>query len=421
MQCSQRMRILFVHQSFPAQYRHVVRALASQGHQLVGLGIEPLTEPIPEGVTYLRYGLSRGTGQDVHPWAAETEAKVIRAEACARAAHQLREQGFVPQLICAHPGWGEALFLRDVWPEAPLLSYQEFYYNARGFDFDFDPELQGPLEWEACAKLRMKNANPLLMLEASSWNVTPTAFQRSSFPAHVRDRISVIHDGIDTSIAVPDPKAVPIQLNDGTTLAAEDTIITFVNRRIEPYRGCLPFIRAIPAIQKACPEAHIVVVGGHEGTAYGKEPPAGTWRDLSLAQIRGQYDPSKVHFPGNLAYGPFLHLLKLSSCHVYLTYPFVLSWSLLEAMSTGLPIVGSSTAPVQEVIRDGVNGLLVDFFSPDQLANAVTDLLRNRDRADSLGKAARQTILADYSLERCVPRQLQLMQLVSDRVLQASP
>ena len=267
----------------------------------------------------------------------------------------------------------------------------------------------------------MKNANPLLMLEASSWNVTPTAFQRSSFPAHVRDRISVIHDGIDTSIAFPDPKVMPIQLSDGTKLAAEDTIITFVNRRIEPYRGCLPFIRAIPAIQKVCPEAHIVVVGGHEGTAYGKEPPAGSWRDLSLAQIRGRYDSSKVHFPGNLAYGQFLQLLKLSSCHVYLTYPFVLSWSLLEAMSTGIPIVGSSTAPVQEVIRDGVNGLLVDFFSPDQLANAVTDLLRNRERADLLGMAARETILADYSLERCVPRQLQLMHLVADRVLQASP
>ena len=416
------MRILFVHQCFPGQYRHLIRALAIQGgHQLVGLGIESPSEPIPEGVTYVRYGLTRGTGRDVHPWAAETETKVIRAEACGRAAHQLKEQGFTPDLICAHPGWGEALFLRDVWPETPLLSYQEFYYNARGFDFDFDPELQGPLEWEACAKLRVKNANPLLMLEASSWNVTPTAFQRSSFPMHVRDRISVIHDGIDTHLAVPDPSPAPLQLPDGTVLGFKEKIVTFVNRRIEPYRGCLPFIRAIPAIQKACPDTHIVVVGGHEGTAYGKEPPAGTWLDLSLAQIQGQYDSSKVHFPGNLAYGPFLHLLQLSSCHVYLTYPFVLSWSLLEAMSTGLPIVGSATAPVQEVVLDGVNGLLVDFFSPNQLADAVIDLLCNRELADSLGKAARETILAEYSLERCVPRHLNLMQLVADRVLQASP
>ncbi len=415
------MRILFVHQSFPGQYRHVLRALAAQGHQLVGLGIEQLSESIPDGVSYVRYGLRRGTGQDVHPWAAETETKVIRAEACATAAHQLREQGFVPDLICAHPGWGEALFLRDVWPETPLLSYQEFYYNARGFDFDFDPELQGPLEWQACAKLRMKNANQLLMLEASSWNVTPTAFQRSSFPAHIRDRISVIHDGIDTRLAAPDEKIAPMILSDGTSLSAADKIITFVNRRIEPYRGCLTFIRAIPAIQKACPDARIIVVGGHNGTAYGKEPPAGTWRDLSLGQIYGQYDSSRVHFLGSLAYGPFIHLLKLSSCHVYLTYPFVLSWSLLEAMSTGLPIVGSSTAPVQEVIRDGENGLLVDFFAPDQLADAVAELLLNPKRAITLGKAARETILSTYSLERCVPRQLYLMRLVADRVLQASP
>ena len=415
------MRILFVHQSFPAQYRHVVRALAAQGHQLVGLGIEALNEPIPDGVTYVRYGLTRGTGQDVHPWAAETETKVIRAEACARAAHQLREQGFVPDLICAHPGWGEALFLRDVWPEAPLLSYQEFYYNARGFDFDFDPEFQGPLVWEACANLRMKNANPLLMLEASSWNVTPTAFQRSSFPAHVRDRISVIHDGIDTQLAAPEAAPAPLLLPDGTQLSPGDQLITFVNRRIEPYRGCLTFIRAIPAIQKSCPDARIVVVGGHEGVAYGKEPPTATWRDLSLAQIRGQYDKSSLHFTGNLAYGAFLQLLKLSACHVYFTYPFVLSWSLLEAMSTGLPIVGSSTPPVKEVIQDGHNGLLVDFFSPDQLAVAVAEMLSNRERARAMGAAARQTILANYSLERCVPRHLHLMQLVADRVIQASP
>ena len=415
------MRFLFVHQGFPGQYRHVVRALASQGHQLVALGIQELREPIPEGVTYVRYGLTRGSASGIHPWAAETEAKVIRGEACANAAHQLRAQGFTPDLICAHPGWGEALFLLDLWPDVPLLSYQEFFYNARGFDYDFDPELQGPPEWKASAKLRMKNTNPLLALEASSWNVSPTLFQRSSFPAHFHSRISVIHDGIDTRLAAPDAAVTPLLLDDGTVLSPGDPTITFVNRRIEPYRGCLTFIRSIPAIQRSCPEARIVIVGGHEGVAYGREAPTANWRDLSLAQIRGQYDKSRVHFTGNLAYSPFLKLLKLSACHVYLTYPFVLSWSLLEAMSTALPIVGSATPPVQEVIRDGKNGVLVDFFSPAQCAEAVVDLLQNRSRAEALGAAARETVLADYSLERCVPRHLQLMQLVADRVLQASP
>lgn len=416
------MRILFVHQSFPGQYRHVLRALAEEGsHQLVGLGINPLSEPIPKGVTYVRYSLTRGTGPDTHPWAAETETKVIRGEACARAAHNLLQQGFYPDLICAHPGWGEALFLSDVWPSAQVLSYQEFYYRARGFDYDFDAELQGPPDWEACAKLRMKNANNLLMLESSSWSVTPTLFQKSSFPFNFQDRISVIHDGIDTQLASPDPDPQPCHLPGGLTVSPGDLVVTFVNRRIEPYRGCLPFIRSIPAIQKLCPTVKIVVVGGHEGVSYGKEPPVANWRDISLAQIRGCYDESSVYFVGNLNYQSFLSLLKMSSCHVYLTYPFVLSWSLLEAMSIGLPIVGSSTAPVKEVIRDGQNGLLVDFFSPDQLADAVSELLRDRDRACELGRAARETVLNNYSLEICVPQHMHLMKLVAGRALQVSP
>jgi glycosyltransferase involved in cell wall biosynthesis len=389
---------------------HMTAAIAS-------LGLAPLHETIPEGVTYIRYALSRGTARDVHPWAAETETKVIRGEACATAAHTLQQQGFEPDLICAHPGWGEALFLRDLWPEVPLLSYQEFYYQARGFDYDFDPELQGPLEWQACAKLRTKNANPLLMLETSSWNVAPTAFQRSSFPAHWQSRISVIHDGIDTSAAAPDPQVAPLELPDGTLLRAGEPIVTFVNRRIEPYRGCHTMIRAIPAIQQACPGVRIVIVGEQEGVSYGSAPPVGTWRDLFLAQIRGQYDRSRVHFTGNLAYGHFLQLLKLTACHVYLTYPFVLSWSLLEAMSSAAPVVGSATAPVQEVVRDGCNGLLVDFFSPAQLAEAVADLIHHPLRARELGAAARQTVLDRFSLECCVPRHLSLLQLVATGAL----
>ncbi len=412
------MRVLFVHQGFPGQYRHILRALASQGgNQLVGMGINPLNEKLPSQVTYVRYQLNRGSSQQVHPWAVETESKVIRGEACAHAACRLQKEGFIPDLICAHPGWGEALYLKDIWPKIPLLSYQEFFYHAKGFDLDFDNEIQKSTEWPDCAKLRMKNANPLLMLNSSDWNICPTYFQRSTFPSEFHNKISVIHDGIDINIANPDNPPQSLILSDQSKFFLGEKIITFVNRRIEPYRGCHTFIRSIPLIQKISPDIKIVIVGGFEGASYGSMPAVGTWKDQFLREIEGQYDPSCVYFTGNLDYSSFIKLLKLSSCHVYLTYPFVLSWSLLEAMSIALPIVGSSTAPVQEVIRDGYNGLLVDFFSPNELAEAISDLVKNRDLANKLGQAARQTILERYTIQRCVPLHLNLMQLVANRVL----
>ena len=412
------MNILFVHQSFPGQYRHIIRALAAHGeHRLVGLGIAELSEPLPEGVTYLRYGLNRGNPKGLHDWLTDMDSKLIRGEACATAAAQLRDQGFVPDLVCAHPGWGEALFLRDVWPAVPLLCYQEFFYNARGVDYDFDSELQGIPDWQACARLRLKNANPLLMLESSSWNVTPTEFQRSTFPSVWQSRISVIHDGIDTQLAAPIPDVDPLVLPDGTVLNPGESTITFVNRCIEPYRGCHTFIRAIPTIQRRHPKARIVIVGSTQGVSYGKPAPGDSWRDVFLQEISGSYNADMVHFTGSLTYGTFLHLLKLSSCHVYLTYPFVLSWSLLEAMSTALPIVGSATAPVQEVIMHGETGLLVDFFSSKNLADSVSRLLDDRSLATKIGKQARELVLDRFSLQRCIPRQLSLMQLVSSRTL----
>ncbi len=414
------MRILFVHQNFPGQYRHVVRALAAQGgHQLVALGIHEATEPIPAEVTYVRYPIERGNGADVHRLAMEIESKTIRAEACARSAVSLREQGFTPDLICGHPGWGEMLFLKEVWPTTPVLSYQEFYYRSEGFDCDFDPEFQPQPNWERRAVTRMKNAAQLLYLDGSDWCVCPTAFQKSSFPAEWCSRISVIHEGINTEVIKPDPTPVPLTLADGTVLEKGQPIVTFVNRTLEPYRGCHTFIRAIPAIQERWPEARIVAVGQLAGSSYGKAPGEGTWKDHFLREIDGRYDPSRVHFTGSLPYGPFLHLLKLSAAHVYLTYPFVMSWSLLEAMASGCAVVGSATGPVQEVISHGRNGLLVDFFKPDDLAAAVVELLGDRERAAAFGVAARQTVLERYSLSRCLPLHLALMQLVASRVLPA--
>ena len=415
------MNILFVHQGFPSQYRHILRALAAQGgHQLVGMGIGPASEVLPKGVTYVQYGLTRGNTPGLHEWMLDLDSKFIRAEACARAAAQLKDQGFQPELICAHPGWGEALFLRDVWPKARLLCYQEFYYHARGVDLDFDPELQGVPSWEDCARLRLKNANPLLMLDAADWNVAPTAFQRSTFPKEFQPRITAIHDGIDTELACPDPEVAPLQLPDGTTVSAGEPTVTFVNRRIEPYRGCHTFLRAVPEILRRHPRARLVVVGATDGVSYGKAAPGDSWRDVFLNEIEGEFDPARLHFTGPLPYDAFLQLLKVSACHVYLTYPFVLSWSLLEAMSSGCAVVGSETAPVQEVITHGQEGLLVNFFSPEALADSVDNLLHDRALARELGQRARDAVVQRFSLQACVPRQLALMQLVASGALSRS-
>lgn len=412
------MKILFIHQSFPGQYLHLVNALAKQGcHNLVALSIYAPDRPIPPELTLIRYKLNRGNTKGVHPLVMETESKVIRAEACASAANQLKQQGLMPDLICAHPGWGESLFMRDIWPNSPILSYQEFYYSSEGSDSDFDPEFQCNAHWESKAKIRMKNAYLQLTLEASSWNVTPTSFQRNSFPKHWQKSISTIHDGIRTDLACPNPDPPPVLLPDGSLLNPGEQLITFVNRTIEPYRGCHTFIRAIPIIQELCPDAKIVIVGKTKGISYGSACPNGEWKEHFLAEIEGSYDPSSVIFCGNLNYESFLKVLQLSQAHVYLTYPFVLSWSLLEAMSSGCAVICSKTAPVQEAIMHGQNGLLVDFFSPSAVAQSIAEVLRDRRLAAKLGQAARDTVLSRYSLDECLPRHLSLMQLVASRSL----
>ena len=416
------MRILFVHQNFPGQYVHIVQRLARMGdHQMVALGINALdaSRPLPESLQFFRYPLERGNTEGIHPLVMETETKIIRAEGCARAAEQLKAKGFTPDLICAHPGWGEALFLKAIWPDSPLLCYQEFFYNAHGFDSNFDPEFDRDWTWREQARLNMKNAYLHLTLEQADWNVSPTHFQASSFPEHWQRRISVIHDGVDTRRAAPLANPEPLTLPDGTVLEKGQPIVTFVNRRLEPYRGCHTFLRAIPDLQRQSPDARIVIVGETKGVSYGAVCPDGEWKDQFLAEIEGQYDASRVHFTGTLPYEQFLPLLQLSACHVYLTYPFVMSWSLLEAMACGCAVVGSDTAPVREVIRHGSNGLLVDFFSPADLASAVAELLRDRERAEAFGVEARRTVVRSYDLNVCVQRQLALMDLVASGSINA--
>lgn len=408
------MNILFIHQNFPSQYVHLLKALSrTGGHKLIGLGIEPAGADLPKEVVYVRYRVKRGNTPNIHPLILESESKILRAEACAKAAAEMKRQGFIPDLICAHPGWGEALFLKEIWPHSPLLCYQEYFYPTTDLDCGFDPEFDSHASWEAKAKIRMKNSHLLHSLAIADWNLSPTHFQRHTFPTEWQHRFSTIHDGVDVLKASPATKPLKIVLPDGCQLHSGMPIVTFVNRTLEPYRGCHTLIRAIPALQQQKPDAEIVIVGDRRGVSYGAQCQKGEWCDKFLKEIQGQYNPSKVHFTGRIDHEHYISLLKISACHVYLTYPFVLSWSLIEAMACACPIVGSATAPVQELINDGEHGLLIDFFSPLKLATAIHELLTNRERAHKLGKAARIRVEKNYSLESCIPRHLGLMELVA--------
>ena len=404
------MRVLFVHQNFPAQYRHVARALARRpGMQVIGLGENP-GEPLP-GVQHLRYKAPHPGAKDTHRYVRRFENAVYRGQQAARAALSLKERGFTPDIVCCHPGWGEGLFLRDVWPETKLLYYWEFYYHSTGADVGFDPPDAINLD-DAC-RVRILNANHLVSLQVADWGQTPTQWQASRFPDWARERISVVHEGVDTH-AIRRRKGVRITLPDGCTLAEGDEVVTFVARGLEPYRGFHVFMRALPEILARRPAAQVVVVGG-EDPHYGSKPrEGGSWKAVLLAELGDRLDLSRIHFTGKVPHETLLGLLSLSMAHVYLTYPFVLSWSMLESMSLGCLVIGSATAPVEEVIEHGRNGLLVDFFSPEQVAGTVVRALEDPAAHAPLREAARRTAVERYDLDSvCLPQHLALIDAVA--------
>lgn len=408
------MRLLFVHQNFPGQYKHLAPALAARGHEVHALAINH--QPGVPGVRLHLYKVERGSSKNIHPWAVETETKILRGEACARAALALKGQGFTPDVICAHPGWGEALFLRDVWPTAKQLHYVEFFYSPVGQEVGFDPEFGMP-DFDDCCRIRMKNANTLLNLEIMHRGICPTQWQRSTVPKLFRDSIEVIHDGVDTLLARPDPEAAfAWHSEDGRErrVLKGDQVLTFVNRNLEPSRGYHVFMRALPQLLERHPRLQVLIVGGG-GVSYGAHPAEGSYKERFLAEVRDRLDLSRVHFLGHVPYSRFLRLLQVSAAHVYLTYPFVLSWSMLEAMSAGCLVIGSRTPPVEEVIVDGENGLLVDFFATDQLSAAVSRALDDPASFDKLRANARRTVVDQYDLRtRCLPLQMALIEAIHD-------
>ncbi len=396
------MNILFVHQNFPGQFKHLAPALASQGHRVVALHLNPCP-PIP-GVELVRYPLVGRPSDQTHRWVKDFEVKTVRAESTWRAALQLKAQGFEPDAIVAHPGWGESLFLHQVWPQAALGLYCEFYYKNNDADVGFDPEFKDVDEGTAC-RLQLKNTVFDLQFPHAKAGLSPTHFQASLMPPSMAGKMTVVHDGIDTQRIAPNPKVrLGLKSAQGQlSLSREDEVITFVNRNLEPYRGYHSFMRALPHILKARPQARVLIIGGDE-VSYGAQPPkdaqgrAQSWKQIFLSEVKDQLDLSRVHFLGRVPYEQFLSVIQLSTVHVYLTYPFVLSWSLLEAMSAGCAIVANDTAPVREAITHDKTGLLVDFFDTQALASRVIELCQDRSRATSLGEAARQWAVTHYDL-----------------------
>ncbi|MCB2110336.1 MAG: glycosyltransferase [Defluviimonas sp.] len=399
------MKILFVHQNFPGQFLHLAPALAARGHEVVALTDEDNRRPSP--VRTLRYrkppavagdGIGRHYGEMAE-----------RGLAVARAARQLGESGFVPDIVFGHSGWGEPLFLREVWPAARQLAYAEFCYRGAGLDVGFDPEFQsGDLGARIGAVARRTHlVQGLVDADAA---VTPTAWQRASYPEILQGRIRVIHDGIDTETVCPDPTA-RLVLPDGVELAPGDEVVSFVSRNLEPYRGLHIFLRALPEVLAARPGARVVVIGGEE-RGYGPLPAeGGSWKARFLDELDGRLDLSRVHFLGKVPYATYLALLRVSRAHAYLTYPFVLSWSLLEAMSAGAPVIASRTPPVEEVIADGRNGRLVDFFDVAGWSGALIDALRSPETMATLREEARRTMVERYDLKRlCLPALLRFVE-----------
>ncbi|WP_158814052.1 glycosyltransferase [Methylocapsa sp. S129] len=397
------MNVLFVHNNFPAQYRHIAIALARDPKVRV-CAIGAAASRGLKSVNTVKYSLDSVDVAATHPFARRFDLESRRAEQVLYALSSLIASGFTPDVIMAHPGWGETLPLRALFPRARFILYCEFFYGVTNRDVGFDAEF-AETGVDGHVALHAKNAATLLALADCDAGVAPTPWQRSTFPSEFQRKIHVIHEGVDVDLAKPADDAT-FALASGRKLRRSDEVVTFVARNLEPLRGYHIFMRALPRIMALRPKAEILVVGA-EGVSYGAPaPPGTTWRAKFLAEVDGKIDRKRIHFTGPLPYRDYIAALQVSSAHIYLTYPFVLSWSLIEAMSTGCLVIGSDTEPVRDVI-DGRNGILTPFFDNTALADRVVEALAHPGDFRGMRTRARQTALDRFDLQRvCLPQML---------------
>ncbi|QYO68512.1 glycosyltransferase family 4 protein [Leptolyngbya sp. 7M] len=398
---NQAKRILLLHPNFPAQFRHLAKALAERPNYQVVFGTACKEGQI-SGIHKAVYSPARDVSDNIHSYVEPLEAAVLQGQAAYRMAQDLWVEGFIPDVIYGHSGWGPTLFMKDIFPSAKLLCYFEWFYHAHGSDCNFDPAYSLSADDEA--RVRVRNAPILLDLSACDQGLSPTHWQRQQFPSEFHPKLTVLHDGIDTHFFRPHPGVTLVLPRLDLDLSHVDELVTYVARGMEPYRGFPQFIEAVALLQQQRPQCHVVIVG-EDRVAYSPPRSDGkTYKQYMLETVL--LDLDRIHFTDSIPYSEHLQVLQASSVHVYLTYPFVLSWSMLEAMSTGCLVVASDTPPVREVIQDGFNGLLVDFFSPEQIVERIIEVLDHPTRMAEIRSQARRTILERYDLNLLLPQQI---------------
>jgi glycosyltransferase involved in cell wall biosynthesis len=382
------MNLLLIHQNFPGQFRQLAPYLEQQGHELVAICSHK--RPVALRGAVLRYsepqkadGLPLGT----QLW----HEGLQRAAAVARLCDQLQRQGWRPDRILAHSGWGETLAVAELWPDVPQILWPELWVTPEHGGHGHDPAMSAPGLEEQLQQLGRNCLTRAALDQASAW-VLPTRHQANSLPARYQTpRLHVIHEGIDTALASPNP-GVSYQVR-GLTITRDTPTITFVNRNLERLRGFDLFMRALPRILQQHPSVRVLIVGDNDSGYGGVHASGRPLRQVLLEELAGQLDLERIHFLGRIPHPQLIGLLQASWVHVYLSYPFVLGWSLLEAMACGCCVVGSTGMPVQEVIRNGVEGVLVPMTDPQLLAQAVLGCLADGRRREQFGRAARQAAL----------------------------
>lgn len=406
------MHVLYVHPNFPAQFGHIANYLVRER----GWKCTFVSETPPGnvgGIDKVQYKLAGGATVKTHFCSRTFENGVWHCDAVYQA--MKARPDVRPDLIVGHSGFGSTLFLRELYPDVPVVNLFEYYYQPHGpeSDMDFRRDLGWVTPEVKYLRSRCRNAMILLDLQNCDIGYCPTEFQRSRFPAEYAAKLRVVFDGVDRGVyhgfgEQLRPAGGGVRRIAGREVPAGTRVVTYVSRGFESMRGFDVFMRVAKRIAAEYPDVIFFVVGA-DRIAYGGDADyiAGkSFKEWVLS--REEFDLSRFVFTGLLPQGELARLLASTDLHIYLTVPFVLSWSMMDAMSCGAVVLGSETSPVKEMIRDGENGLLADFFDADGMAKKAVQVLKDPVAFRDLGRAAERMIDERYSLERVVPRMVEL-------------